>query len=80
MKGSAIRLKEVREGHFLSQADLSHESGIGKATIARIETGKQLPHLGTVRRLAKALQVDPREIVPEPSLLRRRISLRPKPQ
>ncbi len=67
-----ILLRKVRDDHFMSQAELAEASGVSKATIGNIETGKQKPHPRTTRALAKAMDVDPREIVPQPSLLHTR--------
>jgi len=65
-----VQLRELREESFLSQAALSQKSGVGQVTIARIETGRQLPRFATVRKLAMALDVEPRIIAPRPALLR----------
>ncbi len=63
----ATRLKALREEQFMSQADLATASGVGRATIARIETGRQTPHGRTVRKLAGALGVTPKTLVPNPA-------------
>lgn len=52
-----------RERCFLSQRDLASKSGVGVATIARLETGTQQASFKTIRRLAEALQVEPSELV-----------------
>jgi len=65
------RLRDAREARFFSQAELAQNASVGQATIARIETGRQLPHPSTVRRLAQALGIEPRELVPDPAILRR---------
>ena len=50
------RLKAVREGLGLSLADLAERSGIDKAALSRLETGRNPnPSLGTVNRVATAL-------------------------
>jgi len=66
------RLREVREGQFLTQQELAERSGVAKVTIARIETGTTTPMLSTIRRLAIALGVEPAALVPDPSTLRRK--------
>ncbi len=58
-----IRLREVREGKFVTQAELSQATGIAEATISRIENGLQAPRISTVRRLAEALGVHPSELM-----------------
>jgi transcriptional regulator with XRE-family HTH domain len=52
-------LKEVRESKFFSQHDLAESTGLSVSTINRIENGKQKPLPRTIRKIAKALQVDP---------------------
>jgi len=54
-----LSLKELRESHFLSQADLAQKAGVSKDTINRLESGKQRPTFQTIRKLAKALGVEP---------------------
>ena len=46
----------------MSQADLSRASGVTVSAICRLERGERLPRFVTIRKLAKALNVDPGEI------------------
>lgn len=55
-------LKELREKAALSQRDLSAMSGVAKATICRLEQGKQKAYPTTRRKLAQALKVKPGDI------------------
>jgi len=55
-------LKELRESQFLTQRELAEKSGVGVATIARIEKGKRHPTFRTIKRLASALGVKPSEL------------------
>ncbi len=55
-------LKELRTKQFISQVDLSKMTGIAESTICRLEAGQQKPRFVTIRKLAKALKVDPSEI------------------
>jgi transcriptional regulator with XRE-family HTH domain len=57
------KLKELREARALSLRELANEAGVGHNTIYRIEhwQGNVLPR--TVRRLAKALGIEPRELM-----------------
>jgi transcriptional regulator with XRE-family HTH domain len=59
------RLREARRRAMLSQEELAEESGVGVATIIRIERDqlRTEPHFSTLRKLAKALEVDPRELL-----------------
>ncbi len=58
-----IRLKEWRERRFMTQEDLAQASGVGAATIARVETGQQRPTPKTIKRLAAALKIEPEQLV-----------------
>ena len=51
------RLKDAREQLKLTQVDLARRTGVGLATIRRIEQTDFEPRLATARRLAAALQV-----------------------
>lgn len=51
----AMRLRDRRRAAGLSQSRLAEMSGVGKATVARLETAAQSPRLATIRRLAAAL-------------------------
>lgn len=55
-------LKELRKMRFLSQDDLAKKSNITASTINRLERGKQNPRYVTIRKLAKALEVEPKDI------------------
>jgi transcriptional regulator with XRE-family HTH domain len=57
------KLKELRETRALSLRELANEAGVGHNTIYRIEHGQGNAHPRTVRRLAKALGVEPRELM-----------------
>jgi transcriptional regulator with XRE-family HTH domain len=59
------RLREARRRAMLSQEELAAESGVGVATIIRIENDqiKREPHYGTLRKLARVLQIEPTELL-----------------
>ena len=57
------RLRELRERASFSQMELSKISGVSRATIADLELGKRGARPRTRRRLAKALGVEPWELV-----------------
>ena len=55
-------LRQLREINFISQKDLAQRSGIAVATINRLENGYHKPRFVTIRKLAKALGVEPNTI------------------
>ncbi len=55
-------LRELRDRAFLSQQELADEAVVSKRTIERLEAGAHRPRGRTVRKLASALKVHPREI------------------
>jgi transcriptional regulator with XRE-family HTH domain len=58
-------LKEVRTRRLLTQVQLAEKSGVNQVTIARIERNQVDPRFSMMRRLAKALDVDPTELLGE---------------
>jgi transcriptional regulator with XRE-family HTH domain len=52
-----LRLRELREERGFSQYDLAQQSGVGRSTIAALETGERGAHPSTTRSLARALRV-----------------------
>ncbi len=57
------RIKEHRKRRGLTQIELAKISGVGRATIAALETGKRKRvHPATVRKLARALKVKPEDL------------------
>jgi transcriptional regulator with XRE-family HTH domain len=57
------KLREVRTRRLLTQTELSEKSGVNATTIVRIEGNQVEPHFRTIRKLAKALDVDPTELL-----------------
>ena len=57
------RLRELRERASFSQMELSERSGVSRATIVDLELGKRGARPKTRRKLAKALGVQPWELV-----------------
>jgi HTH-type transcriptional regulator, competence development regulator len=57
------RLRELRERASFSQMELSERSGVSRATIADLELGKRGARPKTRRKLAKALGVEPWELL-----------------
>ena len=57
------RLRGLRRERALSQRDMSRMTGIAFDTISRLETGKQRAQPRTIRKLAEALGVEPKELM-----------------
>lgn len=57
------RLRELRRDKVLSMRELEELAGVSYNTIWRIEAGRQGAHPKTIRKLAEALGVDPKELV-----------------
>jgi len=62
------RLAELRESQALTLRDLAGRSGVDANTINQVELGHRRPRPSTLRKLAKALDVDVREFFEEPTL------------
>ena len=56
-------LKRVREQYPLTLRELEQRSGVTKTTINRIENLQQDARPSTIRKLAKALSVEPQELM-----------------
>ena len=59
------RLKRLRILNALSQAELAEKAGPTTAAVARIERDEAEPRPSTLRKLAGALNVQPRELIEE---------------
>lgn len=57
------KLRRLRRERALSLRDLGERSGIAYDTINRLELGKQEARPRTIRRLAGALGVEPKELM-----------------
>jgi transcriptional regulator with XRE-family HTH domain len=55
-------LKALRQDLLMTQKELADVSGIGVATVSRIEAGRVVPSLRTIRALAQALNRSPEEM------------------
>ena len=55
-------LRRLRLERFFSQAELARRSGVHALTVTRLESGRTAPSTRTVRALAEALGVQPREL------------------
>jgi transcriptional regulator with XRE-family HTH domain len=57
------QVKRARERALLTQEELAVRAGIGTATLNRIEKDRVEPHFRTIRKIAKALDVDARDLI-----------------
>lgn len=64
-------LKELREGKQLTQEALALEAGTERSHVSALERAEKGPSLGTILRLAKALDVPAGELM---SRVERRLS------
>jgi transcriptional regulator with XRE-family HTH domain len=58
-------LKRQRVRKALTQEELARKSRLTTASVARIERNETEPRMSTLRKLAKALDIDPAELVGE---------------
>ena len=65
----AENLRRLRLDQFLSQAELARRAGLHALTITRLEAGSSAPSTRTVRALADALDVEPRELATPPEVV-----------
>jgi transcriptional regulator with XRE-family HTH domain len=59
------RLRELRVQQALTLRALGERSGIGYDTINKLELGRRPAHASTIRKLADALGVEPKELMKE---------------
>ncbi len=57
------KLRELRRLRVLTLQELEAKSGVSYSTLVRLEHGKTAAHPRTIRRLAKALGVEPPELL-----------------
>jgi transcriptional regulator with XRE-family HTH domain len=57
------RLKAIRTRRLLTQEQLAERAGIDHSTVVNAERKNTEPHFSTIRKLAKALDVDPTELL-----------------
>jgi transcriptional regulator with XRE-family HTH domain len=59
------RLRHIRKQRLLTQVELSKMTGVAQDSISSLETGKREAHPGTIKKLAEALDVEPRKLLKE---------------
>jgi transcriptional regulator with XRE-family HTH domain len=63
MEVDMARLRELRRRRVLTLEELAQKAGVGRNTIWRLEHGVMGAQPRTIRKLAKALDVEPEELV-----------------
>ncbi len=59
------KLKEARTRRLLTQEELAEKADVSQSTVVNIERDQAEPHFRTIRKLAKALDVDPTSLLEE---------------
>ena len=57
------RLRDLRVRRALTQEELAEKADVGTNTVARLERNESEPHMSTLRKLARALGVDPAVLI-----------------
>jgi transcriptional regulator with XRE-family HTH domain len=63
LKVNGGRLRQLRVEQALTLRDLGEMSSVAYDTINKLELGRRPAHASTIRRLANALNVEPRELM-----------------
>jgi transcriptional regulator with XRE-family HTH domain len=63
LKVNGRRLRQLRVEQALTLRDLGEMSSVAYDTINKLELGRRPAHASTIRRLANALNVEPRELM-----------------
>ena len=58
-----VRLRELRHRRVLTLEELAEKAGVGRNTIWRLEHGVMGAQPRTIRKLAKALDIEPEDLV-----------------
>jgi len=56
-------LREIRLKKKMSQGDVAKKLGVHRSYISGLERGKRNPSLLTIKKMAEALSVNPKELV-----------------
>ena len=56
-------LREIRLKKKMSQGDVAKKCGVHRSYISGLERGKRNPSLLTIKKMAEALSVNPKELV-----------------
>jgi transcriptional regulator with XRE-family HTH domain len=66
MEVVGAKLRRLREERILSHRELALKANLSPTTVLKLENAeKSKPHPRTIRKLAEALDIDPRELLAE---------------
>ena len=65
MEVDAVKLRQLRRRRVLTLEELAQKADVGRNTIWRLEHGVMGAQPRTIRKLAKALDVEPVDLVAE---------------
>jgi transcriptional regulator with XRE-family HTH domain len=65
MEIDPTKIKELRKARGFSVRGLAKEAEISTETVYSVEHGKRQPSMKTLGKLARALEVDPRDLLSE---------------
>lgn len=63
MPDFGTKLREARERLGLTQEEVAQRSGVHVTEVSRMEAGKRDPKISTLRKLAKAVEVKPGQLL-----------------
>jgi transcriptional regulator with XRE-family HTH domain len=69
-------VRQIREARGLSLRALADKAGMSYVALYRLESGETDPRLGTLRRLARALNVTVADLIGEGKPARKRVGRR----
>jgi transcriptional regulator with XRE-family HTH domain len=72
MGNLGANLRAARERLELTQEEVAQRSGVHSTEVSRIEAGKRDPQVSTVERLAKAVELEPGQLLESRAAIRRR--------
>ncbi|MDR1933932.1 MAG: helix-turn-helix domain-containing protein [Spirochaetales bacterium] len=58
------RIKKIRHARMISQFQLANRANISQSFLASLESGKKLPSVETIIKIAQALEVNPGDLFP----------------
>lgn len=58
-------LRKLREKNCITQEQLALDAGLNRAYIGYIERGERNPSTETLVKIAKALKISPKDLLPE---------------